>query len=190
MTANVFASAIAQPLSLSGTGYACEFEQPLLSVVQRLLEVFGLLLLMRVTVITRVGLLARIAPTQFDRHLRRNGAELMRPFIAPRGTLARRGHVTADAVRMLRSTRYRGVSSHRVSADVAVATHAQIIGIHGRCKLRLRLVNAVARAAADPCLCVLAPFPFRVLLPVLLHMTARPPRGFVGLGHDRKVLRA
>jgi hypothetical protein len=82
------------------------------------------------------------------------------------------------------------MASNRIGAHVPVTTKAQVVGIHGGGELGPRFMDSVACGATDTCLGVPAFFPFRILLPMLLHMTAGPPCRFVGFVHDTEMLRS
>ena len=59
--------------------------------------------------------------------------------------------------------------------DVAMATQAKVVGVHGRGELGSGLVDAMACAAADPGFEMPAFSPFRILLPMHLDASTRPP---------------
>ena len=125
--------------------------------------------------VARVRLFGRITASQFHCHLGRNGAEAMASLVSPGRAVARGGHVAAYTIGMLRGTRYGSMASYGVGADIAVATQAKVVGVHGRGELGSCLVDAMACAAADPGFEMLAFSPFRILLPMHLDASTRPP---------------
>jgi len=125
--------------------------------------------------VARVRLFSRITASQFHRYLGRNGPEAMASLVSPSRAVTRGGHVAAYTIRMLRGTRYGGMASYGVGTDIAVATQAKVVGVHGRGELGSGLVDVVARAATDSGFEMLAFSPFRILLPMHLDASTRPP---------------